>query len=354
MQTIYDQLYPWYKFKKNFGRFGLEIETEVKHKNAYPGGFLIPDVMEDGKDGWQVPSLPGWVAHRDDSLRNFGVEYVFREPVDFKKANELLDLFENVTRGVKFIEGSPGTSVHVHVNVLPETFLTMANFCTLFTMFENLLVEFSGELRRSNLFALPNRVAETTYWNVCEMFKEIEKGNSSAIMFSDQNVKYAVLNLARLNSFGSLEIRCFRGTAIVDDIKQWLGILNRLVEFSRTPGLTPKVIIAEYNLNSIEFFSNVFEDYAGVLRSIPGFEGLVNRNLWYAGSIAMAAKDWMNIDNHFMEKTPPKSKGPKTQPFTLPLGAYDNATLQVAAQQIYDAPVWGVTAQHSIDDYEES
>lgn len=349
MQTIYDQLYPWYKWKKSFGRFGLEIETEAKNKTAYNPGFLIPDVMEDGKDGWQVPSLPGWVAHRDDSLRNFGVEYVFKEPVDFKKANELLDLFGNVTRGVKFIEGSPGTSVHVHVNILPETFLTMANFCTLFTMFENLLVEFSGELRRSNLFALPNRVAETTYWNICEMFKGIESGRTDSILFSDQSVKYAVLNLARLNSFGSLEIRCFRGTAIVDDIKQWLGILNRIIEFSRTPGLTPKVIIAEYNQNSIEFFSNVFEEYAGVLRSIPGFEGLVNRNLWYAGSIAMAAKDWMSIDTHFAEKTPPKTKTSKMDSYPLPLGS-----LQAAVQQFHDAPAWGVQPQVSIDDFEES
>lgn len=319
LMRIFDEL-KGFKFKPTFGRFGIEIETEVPKKSDYPSGFLVPHVFHN-KEGWIFPNLPSWIGHIDLSLRNYGVEYVLSEPMDYDQTMVALDEFGRETKKIPFIKSAPGTSVHVHLNALPETFLTLANFLTLFTLFENLLVEFSGETRRSNLFALPNRCAETTYWNICELFKSIDRGSTDGVFFHEEIVKYAVLNLARLKSFGSIEIRCFRGTTDVQEIKDWVSILNNLMEYSRVPGLTPKGVIAEFNKNSEEMFSEIFKDYAGVLRSIPEFDNLIVRNLWYAGCIAMAVQDWGGINtkissrrNEFEEKKSSKKKFDLGQP----------------------------------------
>ena len=196
--TIREEIYPVYKIKKQVGTYGVEIETETLSKDKYPEGFITEDhdYPPNHKKFLKCKKLPGWDIHLDGSLRNYGIEYVFSEPYTLQESMAALDLFEKETSKIPFIQNSPSTSVHVHVNISNETFVTMGNFLTLWILFENVLVEFSGESRRSNLFALPNRCAERTHINIIKMFQKLEKNKSPAgLSFPQETVKYAAINL---------------------------------------------------------------------------------------------------------------------------------------------------------------
>lgn len=298
------QEYSNYRFKNHKGRFGLEIETETPSSDEYPIGFFTLHVDDSsGKEYYTMANLPDFVGHIDPSLRNFGMEYVFATPKDYDQSCEALDKFEKVMKNVNFIQDAPATSVHVHINMLNEEILTMANFLTLYAYYENVLVEYSGSARRSNLFALPIRVAEQTADNIVKLLRSISLGEQKAIAFNANYVKYAALNLACLSSLGTLEVRTMRGITDVKTIKNWLKIFDNMMEYSRTRGMTPVDILADIRDNDIELFSNVFGEIAAELRTVvedsgPDFriEVLTTRNLSYVVPITRAVTDWNSIN----------------------------------------------------------
>ena len=175
--------YPFQKFpfKPCLGTYGIEIETEVEAATSYPEGFLNPKTSDSGHF---VPELNSYVEYfnlwckswkgvLDGSLRNFGVEYIVKKPHTYEGIIHAIDEFAEYTKDIPFIENAPGTSVHVHINMQDEEILTIFTYITTWTLFENLLIEFCGEGRRTNLFALPSRVCEgnlTNYINLVDSY----------------------------------------------------------------------------------------------------------------------------------------------------------------------------------------
>lgn len=292
-----------YRYTKQYtGTYGIEIETETKNIEDYPDGWFNQNPTTGRYD---VP-ITGWEGHVDNSLRNFGMEYVLQKPLSFKEAMSALDAFGEATEGIPFIKNTPSTSVHVHINMLPERPVTMMNFLTLYTLFENVLVDYSGESRRSNLFALPMRVAGTIHENVTRLMKVFETGRGAEVCLDPRQVKYSALNVAPINTFGSLEIRSFRGETDVSEIKDWLSILNRILEYARRDGLTPSIILLEYKVQGISYFETVFEDMAEKISSrVNDISDLIERNLWFVFRMTLACKDWASLD---FPKEKPKPK----------------------------------------------
>jgi hypothetical protein len=317
MQIIGDAFAGYYQAKRREGEFGMEIETETKSVAEYPPGFFNPenDNVKGHKHGianYKIP-IPKWRAVSDNSLRNFGIEFIFKEPYVYKEARDAIKLFGEATKGVKFIKDPPGASVHVHINMFNETFLTLGNFCTLYILFENILQEFSGEFRRSNLFAMPSRCSEPIVWNIISMFEQLERGDANAISWAEENVKYGGLNIAPLHFLGSIESRTMRGTTDPKELLNWLGILNSLLTFARTEGLTPRDIISGYRHKNLDFFYEVFGDYTDILEAVcqGRMIQMIDRNLYYAGSIASSVKDWGTLGDLIKPKEV-KARKPKT------------------------------------------
>lgn len=283
-------------FKKYDGEIGLEVETETKSQGSYPEGFLVAHPNPDGRRNvWSAPSLKYWDIHTDGSLRDFGIEFVLKQPLKFKKEiPDALEEFREKTAKVKFIKDSITTSVHVHLNVLNESFKTLGNFFTLYTLFENLLIRYSGPDRLSNLFCLPICDAEDTYKNIISMMQSAQNKNYKAMMYSEQNVKYAALNLGSFNSYGSVEIRSFRGETDSKTILNWTGILYSLMEYARRD-INPKDIMLSWKEKQKKLLDDVFQGYRKDLVHPDEFD-LVERNIWYAGSIAYSIKNWGTLD----------------------------------------------------------
>jgi hypothetical protein len=349
--TVRSELSHYHKFKDYKGTFGIEIETETADSVAYPPDFFV-QIPHDEHVRYKVP-MTDWEGHVDNSLRNFGMEYVLKVPLSYEESIVALDDFAFQTTEIHFLKNTPSTSVHVHVNFLEESFLTLANFLTLYTLFENVLVDFSGPTRRSNLFALPIRVAERTEGNIVKLLEKVSKGNWN-LGLSANHMKYAALNIATLTQIGSLEIRSFRGTTDVSEIKEWLGIINRLLVYSKTDGMTPVDILQAYRDRDMEFFQEVFREFSKpMVEKVLDIGLLIERNLWYTMRIARSVPDWSVVNTAISsklreEKSPPRAK--KLVSFVAPMNLSATQLTAYAAQYSDPQPTIGVIDDESDED----
>lgn len=274
--SIYDHIKHTRDMKRYDGEIGLEIETESLKE-------------------YLVPEFKYWSVHNDGSLRNFGKEYVLRQPVKFdKEFNLSLEEFENKTKNINFVKDSFSTSVHVHLNMLNETFKTMGNFLTAYALTENLLIRFSGPDRLSNLFCLPICDAEVTYKQICNMMSHVASKNYKSMFYSESNNKYGALNLASFGTYGSLEIRSYRGTTDVKEIHNWVSILYSILQYSRND-ITPKDIMDQWKIKELNLLDDIFGKHRKDIKH-KDEKQLLNKNLLYAASIAYSVKDWSSLD----------------------------------------------------------
>lgn len=260
------------------GQYGIEIETETK--KPYP-----------------VPLMAFWDVKDDNSLRDYGKEYVLKAPVNYGvQLDEALNEFYDKTKKINFIPDSISTSVHVHWNILPETWQTFGNFLTIYTLTENLLIEYSGEFRRNNLFCLPIRSVPILVDYIVNIFSGARERNYNACSIPQEMVKYAALNLSTISKFGSLEMRSMRGVTDVKIIKEWISIINSIVNFSRQD-LTPPKILDIYKELGDEMIADIFGKYYDVLSHKDSKE-LLRKNLFRAGKIGycLTEDQWKMLD----------------------------------------------------------
>jgi hypothetical protein len=303
--TIYDHIKYTRDIKRYDGEIGLEIETETK-KEYVPSEFKY------------------WTTHRDGSLRDFGQEYVLRQPLKFKDELPVaLEEFKEKTKDIKFIKDSISTSVHVHLNMMNETFKTMGNFLTVYSLVENLLIRYSGPDRLSNLFCLPMCDAEMTYRNICTMMNHISSKNYKGLYFNEGHNKYGALNLASFGTYGSLEVRSYRGTTDINEIYDWVGILYSIVEFARRDH-NPKDIMDQWKVSGLKLLDNIFGQYREKLTH-KDEEKLLKKNLLYAASTAYSVKDWNSLDVKKEEFV-----------FKPTVKQLDNAAIEMVGKKYYD------------------
>lgn len=275
-------------FIKHSGEIGLEIETETQTMKDYPQAILVA-----AGRGVEIQHLEWWKGFQDNSLRNFGMEYALRNPVLFEgELDTALTEFKNFSKNIKFIKDPVKASVHVHLNCLGETFKTIGNFLTLYALYENLLIRYSGPNRVSNMFCIPICDGEETAKNMAKFVMAAKNKNYNAMFFKEDAVKYAALNLASFWNYGSIEIRSYRGETNTDLIKIWVSILYQMMKYSRKK-INPHDIILLYELDPDELYKQVFGQYTGVIYHKDKDE-LVFKNLWYSANIAysMHKNDW--------------------------------------------------------------
>lgn len=273
------------RLNRHDGQFGIEIETET---------------LED----YQIPKMKFWTVENDGSLRNVGREYISKGPLSLGGQLEgALEEFKSSTKDIKFIEGSYSTSVHVHVNMLNRSLLHLNNFIVLYTLVENLLLEYAGDDRKSNLFCLPMRDAEGNVNNI-ETFLTYLNSSRSVDAFRSLNnasMKYAALNIAPMGNIGSLEFRSFRGVTDIKDIIQWVKIIQKIVDYSQMDGLTPPRIIFKWREGTKPFLEDLFGDLYHLV-SHPNEKELVSSNVWFAYKFARTCKDWTTINEAYKPK----------------------------------------------------
>mgnify|MGYP001616743012 CR=1 FL=1 len=291
--TVYDDLKAFKGYKKHTGTYGIEIETEAPNPYA-------------------IPLFKYWkYTDEEHSLRGFGIEYMLKAPLMWPEEIDVgLREFETKTAHCNFDKDSGSTSIHVHMNMLDESWLTLANIFTTYSLFENLLIRFSGPSRRSNLFCMPICDAEEQYKDIIQLLRYIKLGHFQRLWnFEEKTNKYSALNFVPLTIHGSIEFRSFRGDPSSAAIKTWIDILNHILLFSRQAE-SPAAIIDLYRQDKNRLGHTVFgndlltELYAEAIKQGDDPEKLIAKNFWYAASIALWNKDWTSFG--VIEKAPLK------------------------------------------------
>lgn len=191
-------------------RVGLELEIE--------GDNLPRDVRSvvdsEGKIIWE--------AKPDGSLRNGGMEYVFRRPLGSVATQEALQAFgEFMDKCGARPDYSFRTSTHCHVNVSNLELDNVKTIVALFTLFEDEYINFCARTRKANRFCLAAKDAD----GVVENFRRFLRSGD----LPDQGRgKYSALNICTLARFGTLEFRCLEGTNDWNRIFTWVRALLAL------------------------------------------------------------------------------------------------------------------------------
>lgn len=313
--------------KKILETASLEKRVGILHEGTY--GI---EIEAESKSSYRIPKFTFWDVKQDDSLRDFGREYVLKVPVHYgDEHRSALEEFEKKTKSVNFIQDSISTSVHLHVNMLPEKWKTLGNFLTIYTMAENLLIEYSGEFRRNNLFCLPIRSVPYIHEVMIKLLAGASAKRYQFKQLLDQNqIKYAALNLATLWRFGSVELRSFRGSTDVQLIDNWIKIINYILEFSRQD-VSPKVIMDTYEQKGEDLFKDIFQKDWKILKNQKKADELFpseiqKHNIWYAGQFAYSLSEdkWNHLDDKHIPLVFPKEVLEKYCPSVMGIHGVEN------------------------------
>lgn len=266
-----------FSFRNWPGEVGIEIETE-------------------SKSSYNIPMMKLWATHRDNSLRDFGVEYVSAQPLTREQIRPALEEWnEKVQKPNKLVPDSITTSVHVHINFLKNKWIHLANFITTYYLVENLLIKYSGTDRLSNLFCLPICDAEGELEGACTLIRNIGGMRHKNIAISPDQYKYSGLNLAAFSHLGTAEVRIMRGTINIVEIEEWVNMLLSIKDFACVEGRTPIGIIQMFEEQGVEILYPIFGQYTSKL-VVKDREALIKQNLYYASKVATSSKirnaDW--------------------------------------------------------------
>lgn len=197
-------------------KFGIECEVE---------GTRLPPYINDNIN-----------CIEDGSLRG-GYEYVFTAPLTKNESIEQLNaLFEKFKAARSILDYSFRTSTHVHVNVSDLSLRQINNIIFLYSIMEDLFVNFCNENRRGNRFALRFKEAANLYSTLRNLVAADHIGDQrSGLGRLNQNeLKYSALNMYTLVKYGTLEFRSLEGTNDLAKISKWLDTIENLVNVAKS------------------------------------------------------------------------------------------------------------------------
>lgn len=245
---------PVYDWCTNDAIVGIEVEVE--------------NIRQD------VPIQAFWGRHEDNSLRNFGVEFV-SVPMNIKRVQLAVQhLFEALS-----VNNTPDfsnrTSIHIHLNCRDLTLDQIKTIVLLYCIFERHFYAFAGTRRLSSIFCVP--VYRTNILSV--LGRCVDE-------LSAHWHKYCGINLLPLmsggsngNGYGTLEFRHLFGTADQRTILDWINNIIAL----RKAALEIKyddllVMIEEMNTSSSyqSLYHQVFEGIPKLLTRKIDFEECVS------------------------------------------------------------------------------
>jgi len=169
-------------------------------------------------------SVGGITVTKDDSLRNYGKEFI-TAPMTYSHLAFVLKTFFNKAKLTE-INYSDRTSVHVHANVQDLTCKQVASIFLLYATFEKLLYAFAGGDRDKNIFCVP--------WS------ETNITNNLVTAFAEDNInkvkkwqKYTGLNILPIFKQGTIEFRHLPGTCDLQKILLWCRLIGAMFSYAR-------------------------------------------------------------------------------------------------------------------------
>lgn len=223
--------------------FGMEVEVE-NCKNYI--------------ENYQETLAPAWGVTTDGSLRSTskgsGLEFVSVPLTYTQLVQAVKTLFDKT--GFDDSNFTDRCSIHVHANVTDFTPGNLAALALYYQIVEDILFDFVGQHRDSNIYCIP--------WSQCRMSHDLVTailGNEAIYSFKGWQ-KYTALNLSPILTQGTVEFRHMHGTANQDKIFSWITILNNLISLAKKSE-------GEEAINRVKSLS-MDKDYRALFKSIFG------------------------------------------------------------------------------------
>lgn len=204
-----------------YGKSGFQKDTSaafvgIEWENESINPLMLPDIVT------------GWQFHNEGSLRYHGCEFVLNPPRKLEESKAYVkQLFDSIADNVW--TDSIRTSVHVHFDVTKYKIKDIICFGAVYWILEDVLSDFAGEHRKSNLFCL--RAKDTEYL-LTDLASSVSQKKPFSLHTTENNYRYASINLAAMKKFGSFEFRMMRGTSNQEDIFLWLDCLESIRQFA--------------------------------------------------------------------------------------------------------------------------
>lgn len=172
-----------------------------------------------------------WESKHDGSLRG-GLEYVTQGAIPLAEVGKAMVFLNRIfeKRGAKPVF-SFRTSSHVHVNVLDLDEQQYLNTVYLYWLFEPVLIEASGDSRKSNRFCLSTRDSDSPISSLIKTFRVGFNWRNIRSVFRPDYCKYSAINLATTGSLGTIEVRTMEGSLDPERIENWCKLLVAIREY---------------------------------------------------------------------------------------------------------------------------
>src|SRR6185437_2412085 len=303
---------------------GLEFE--------YEGVVDPPQFLYDN------PTIPTfWKTQREDSLKDFGCEFVFQTPLFGADAYTALQTLVDAAIKAKF-KCTLRAGIHVHLDVREMETSQLIGLIILYTIVEPLIFRWIGANREHSIYCVPFYKADESLSEAVKIVRAVhfdESNNSRTTFERAKNFgRYAALNLNALSKFGSVEFRHMRTNHNLEFITDWVNIIQSLKAATyKLPTSDGAILRLARNQPANTFLTYVFGTqlakklwFSGAddlihMVGIPTALDLVLNGLsltdWYSGESVSAPKGAHQGFKRFLDDAP-KVDEPKKRPKMAP------------------------------------
>ena len=226
--------------------------------HAYPPRGPLIDTTPLGVE-IEVEGTPGYIMHmapdywkcvRDGSLRDGGVEFVFREPLSGVEVLSALDELTKVMRNIN-AEHNIRTSMHVHVDVRNMELADLYKMLLLNCIFEGAISDYCGEERKHNVFCVEIKHSAMAQALIAGLDNEDRFVEWKLPLLHQQDAyRYMAVNLCSLVKYGSVEYRSHPSTLSKGRILRWINMLLSMKRYAETYNDTPEEMVNSARMSS--------------------------------------------------------------------------------------------------------
>lgn len=243
-----------------------------------------------------------WKCVEDGSLRDGGLEFVFKKAFGGKDIINALSEIDAMVMSKYPLALTERTSIHVHVDVRDLDIDELIKYILLYILCENILFKFCGEERQESIFCIPVNKSDKLATDISTIIHYIRIGRIDILPDHISNFgRYSSINLVSLVKYGSLEFRGHQGTSDVGRIKNWINLLLNLKVKSRSLSISWETLPDEVLAKGVmTFMQDLFEDllptitYDGIVadinRNLKLVQEIINFSIWDKG-IAIDLKE---------------------------------------------------------------
>lgn len=226
-----------------------------------------------------------WTLTTDNSLRNYGVEFVSLPLKAFQIEKALTQLqTNNPNYKPEFTER---TSTHVHMNVRDLTLDQILALVLVYTSVEKLLFKWVGHDRQDNIFCCP--LWKTNY------FKYFATITQNPLQIQRTWQKYTALNLIPIYNKGTVEFRHLYGTWDKEVIIPWINLLSRMKIYVKKHSLN-SIYEKICNLNTDSFYTEYVNEIFGnqaysLLKDVENLQDFLEDSITYCKLVICLIQD---------------------------------------------------------------